>query len=235
LIPEGRLPPPQDAPLDDALVAREIARAQRIVEGAAFDIRKRLWRYSALVEDQRRAIQSWRLAVLHGEAEGSGGALEHLSARLEPEEARRLEKRLTLLAIDQAWSDHLGLARRIRDNIHVVSVAGKEPLAEFTREVGAAFADLHGLVEEALAARAQALEVTEAGIDWRQAGLLGPTSTWTYLVNDDPFGENALRGLFNRRTIAMASAAFVPPLLLVWGLVQRLRDWKRKRLANAGA
>jgi preprotein translocase subunit SecA len=257
LIPEDRLPAPRPEAIGDPLVAHEIARAQRIIEGASFDIRKRLWRYSRLIEDQRRAIHSWRRAVLtdegggeaeaseeddDDETEGAAGVLEEragerwaeLVARLGAEECRRLERRLTLLAIDRVWSDHLALARRIRDNIHVVSFAGKEPLAEYTREVGQAFADLRDLVDDEMVARFQAVEVTEDGIDWGQAGLLGPTSTWTYLIHDDPFGQNAMLGFLNRRTTAMAGAAFVAPLLVLWGLVLHYKKrLKRSAISSA--
>ncbi|HEY8202132.1 MAG TPA: hypothetical protein VII47_12360, partial [Actinomycetota bacterium] len=150
-------------------------------------------------------------------------------------EGRRLERRLTLLAIDQVWSDHLGLARRIRDTIHVVGFVGKDPLAEFTREVGEAFADLHDLVDEEVAARFEALEVGEDGIDWGQAGLLGPTSTWTYLINDDPFGQNALRTFFNRPTMAITAAVFVAPLLALWGLLLRIKKWRQKHAEEPAA
>ena len=51
------------------VVAREIDRAQRIVEGQNFDIRRTLWKYSALVDDQRRILYRWRHDLLHGEAE----------------------------------------------------------------------------------------------------------------------------------------------------------------------
>jgi preprotein translocase subunit SecA len=220
LIPEERLPAPQEAALEDPFVAGEIARAQRIIEGVSFDIRRRLWRYSRLVEEQRQSIQEWRHELLFEDVEGEG---------------QRLERRLTLLAIDQVWSDHLGLARRVRDNIHVVGFVGKEPLAEFTREIGDAFADIHGLVDEEVAARLEALEVTPDGIDWGQAGLLGPTSTWTYLINDDPFGSNAMRTFFNKRTPAIAAAAMVPPLVVLWGLVERWKNRKARREQESAA
>ena len=46
--------------------AREIARAQRIIEGQNFEIRKTLWRYASVVEDQRREVMAARQALLHG-------------------------------------------------------------------------------------------------------------------------------------------------------------------------
>ena len=60
LIPEKHRPSAGRTAVDDPIVAREIARAQRIVEGQNFEIRRTLWKYSALVEEQRRIV--YRLA-----------------------------------------------------------------------------------------------------------------------------------------------------------------------------
>ena len=38
-------------------------------------------------------------------------------------------------------------------------------------------------------------EITAAGIDLDKEGLRGPSSTWTYLINDNPFGD-VLQRLF---------------------------------------
>ena len=69
LIPAGHRPTPQSGPVEDPIVSREIARAQRIVEGQNFEIRRTLWKYSALVEEQRRIVSDWRQALLAGEAD----------------------------------------------------------------------------------------------------------------------------------------------------------------------
>ena len=50
-------------------MSREIARAQRIVEGQNFEIRRTLWKYSALVEEQRRIVYDWRQSLLADEAD----------------------------------------------------------------------------------------------------------------------------------------------------------------------
>ena len=60
LIPEKHRPSPGMTAVEDPIVAREIARAQRIVEGQNFEIRRTLWKYSALVEEQRRLVTDWR-------------------------------------------------------------------------------------------------------------------------------------------------------------------------------
>ena len=64
LIPASHRPVRQAGPIGDPIVAREIARAQRIVDGQNFEIRRTLWKYSALVEDQRRIVYDWRESLL---------------------------------------------------------------------------------------------------------------------------------------------------------------------------
>jgi preprotein translocase subunit SecA len=80
LIGKRHRPAPQDNPVNDPVVRREIARAQRIIEGQNFEIRKTLWRYSALLDEQRRSIYQWRRSLLYDEVEPvacAAGAPEH--------------------------------------------------------------------------------------------------------------------------------------------------------------
>ncbi len=69
LIPRTRRPARQDGPVADPIVAREIARAQRIIEGQNFEIRRTLWRYSAMVEEQRAQMYARREELLHDVSE----------------------------------------------------------------------------------------------------------------------------------------------------------------------
>lgn len=240
LIPARHLPPPQDEPIDDRVVSHEIARAQRIIEGTSFDIRQRLLRYSRLVDEQRRSVQGWREAVRDGAdplgllAEACPAGWEALLARFGTARAHRLERRLTLLAIDRCWSDYLAYVTEVRDSIHVVNLVGKDPLTEFSREVGAAFARLEDRVAEEVVARFEVLSLSGEDIDWEQAALLGPSSTWTYLVNDDPFGASPLRDLLNRPALSFAVAAnvFLALLLAIWALLLRWSRWRTRRRAR---
>ena len=43
--------------------------AQRIIEGQNFDIRRTLWTYSALVEQQREIVYDWRRTLLTDDGE----------------------------------------------------------------------------------------------------------------------------------------------------------------------
>ena len=46
----------------DPAVTRVIGRAQRTIEAQTFEIRRTLWRYASLIENQRKAVQRRRQA-----------------------------------------------------------------------------------------------------------------------------------------------------------------------------
>jgi hypothetical protein len=68
------------------------------------------------------------------------------------------------------------------------------------------------------------------GVDLERLGIRGP-STWTYLVNDDPFRDQIGMLLTGpgRTSVAIYAAAVMMPLLLVWGLLDRLLRRRPKR------
>jgi len=233
LISARSLPDEQQGPVDSPVLGLEIARAQRIIEGQTFDMRRRLWEFSAVIESQRQLLQDRRRRILLGEMRP--GLLEQrcperwqeVTARHGCEFAEAVERRLTLLMIDRYWSDHLAELVRIRDGIHVVGYVGKDPAAEFCREGGEVFADLQGEIDDEVVSVFESLEIGPDGVDWAGQGLTGPSSTWTYLVSDTPFGGNAMRGLANRAGFAAIGAIVAAPVVFLWGLVLH---WKRRRL-----
>jgi preprotein translocase subunit SecA len=221
-----------DRPLDSAVVRREVARAQRIAEGESFDIRRRLYRFSEMVEGQRRYIADWRQSVLDGSSEldllrrRSPERFSALAAEVGLETLDSVERRLTLLTLDRAWSQYLADLQALRDEVHLVTLDGRDPLAEFTRTAIASFERLVENVEDGVVAAFASLAITRDGVDWDAAGLRGPSSTWTYLVSDQVFGPNVLRGLANRASIGLWGTLLLGPLLLAWGTYLH---WKRRR------
>lgn len=149
------------------------------------------------------------------------------------------ERVLTIAALDGAWREHLAIIADLREGIHLVALGGLEPLAHFTSEAIAAFARLEASVEdtvlqalERLASDTEAEGQAHDGVGKplaQRAGLdlKGPSSTWTYLVTDDPF-RNHIGMLLTgpgRTTIAIYAASLTWPLLLLWGIVDRW--WRR--------
>ena len=231
LVTARHLPERQDAPVESALLRAEIARAQRIVEDEGYRTRRTLHAYSEIAERQRLAIRRWRSAVLAGEAEPRILAERRPERRaaLRPEVGEAVlaavERRLTLLAIDRCWSDHLGELRELREDSVLLAFAGRYPLAEFHRQAGESFHALEERIEDEVARDFDRVEVTKDGVDWERAGLRGPSATWTYLVGENPFGASGLLSPEGR--VGMVAAAFgMPWLVLLHGAAVL---WERRR------
>jgi|GEM_PF-81428 len=146
-----------------------------------------------------------------------------------------LVRRVRLSHIDRAWADHLARLADIREGIHLVSLGGREPADEFMK----AATDAFDAVEDGIAAEAQAhlasLVAREGPVDLDAEGLKGPSSTWTYLVNEDQFGWGM--GLIKGKNIGLAAgaAALYGPLFVFTLLLGRRRRKKaRKEKATSG-
>lgn len=202
----------RDDAVDNPVLRREIARAQRITEGQDREIRKTLWKYASALEGQRREVMDLRRAILNGE-----------------EVSDEAERIVTLLVIDRAWRGHLALAADLREGIHLVALGGQEPLAHFTTELTLAFRRLEDEIDRAVLEALHDVRADGGRIDLDRLGLKGPSSTWTYVINDDPFRNQIVTMLTGpgRATIAIYAAAVMMPLLVLWGSVDR---WRRKRI-----
>jgi preprotein translocase subunit SecA len=67
-----------------------------------------------------------------------------------------------------------------------------------------------------------ALDITPGGVGLEGLRLRGPSSTWTYLINDDPFTDGLAATMMSGRNIGFAaSAALIGPLLILWALSRR--------------
>ncbi|HET9875630.1 MAG TPA: accessory Sec system translocase SecA2 [Mycobacterium sp.] len=190
---DGRIISPKAAGLLD--------HAQRIAEGKLLDIHANTWRYNQLIAQQRAIIVERRNSLL-----ATATAREEL-AELAPERYRelietlgedKLEKicRLIMLYhLDRGWADHLAFLADIRESIHLRALGRQNPLDEFHRMALDAFASL---AADAIEAAQQTFETSdrieqEPGIDLSK--LARPTSTWTYMVRDNPLADDTMDAL----------------------------------------
>ncbi len=218
--------------VDHPAVRREVARVQRIVEGQHGDLRKRLLSYWQILEHQRGELQGWRQEVLEGRDS------EMLLSKLSPtrwtqlcsaygeELLKEIERRITLVTIDRWWSDHIAEMQAVRDEVHLVQLGGKDPFTEFYRTAGAGFEALLERIDETIVEVFERIEVTAEGVDWDREGLRGPSSTWTYLINDNIFGNNTFLTLANRPGFGLWAMLLCWWILVPWALVIR---WRRRQ------
>ncbi len=232
LIPPKLVPKMQSAPIENPIVRREVARAQRIVEGQNREIRRTLWRYATPIEDQRRKVHVRRQALLTGGRpalwRSQPERYAELIAAVGEDEVIRTETAITLFHTDRLWSEHLGAIASLREGIHLVSLSGEDPLTVFQLQTAESFHHIQPAVDEAVLAALDHVVTRDGRLDLDEIGLEGPASTWTYIVNDDPFRNQLGRMLTapGHSTMAMAAAAMVGPLLILWGLIDK---YYRKR------
>jgi preprotein translocase subunit SecA len=186
---------PQDKPIDDPEVTAEIAHVQRVIEGQNLEIRKTLWQYSYVIDRQRHIVHTRRQDLLTGRATGSllheraPERYEQLLAQFGPAVLDKVERQITLFHIDRCWTEYLDYVAHIRAGIHLMTPADRSPLDEFHRTVGKAFQSLVESIDNSIVESFLSAEITADGIDMEKTGLKGPSSTWTYLINDHPFGD----------------------------------------------
>jgi preprotein translocase subunit SecA len=229
LIGSRFVPRAQEDPIDHPVLTREIARVQRIVEGENLEIRKTLCRYASIVEQQRRIVMDWRHGILTkldapGIWQRRPEARANLAERWGERAASTAERLATIAHIDRAWTDHLALVADVREGVHLVALGGRDPLQHFTTEITMAFGTLETRIEQAVLVELEHSLMVDGAPEFIGARMKGPSSTWTYLVTDDPF-KNQIGMMLTgpgRTTFAIGAAAVAMPLLILWGAIDRV-------------
>jgi preprotein translocase subunit SecA len=191
--------PPSPNTHTDGLVADPdvdyaVEHAQRVAEGVNFEIHRNTWRYHVVVEQQRQDLGAWREELLTTDAAAQlvrSGAPE-VAEDADPEQLERIARAIALHHLDRGWAEHLAHLAEVREGVHLRALGRLDPLDEFHRAAVPAFGELRTQIEERILT---AVAETEISADWQpaDANLLRPSSTWTYLVTDNPFGSDLER------------------------------------------
>ncbi|MGI5150540.1 accessory Sec system translocase SecA2 [Plantactinospora sp. CA-294935] len=187
--------PPSPRMNADGLVTDEqvdfaVEHAQRIAEGVNHEIHRNTWRYSVVIEQQRKALAERRERLLTTEV-----AAEMLTERF-PDRAKEMDEELlskvgrsiALYHLDRLWALHLAELSEVREGVHLRALGRLDPLDEFHRSAVPAF---NALVPEIETRTVETFEENEFDDDWEpgEGELARPSATWTYLVHDNPFGS----------------------------------------------
>jgi preprotein translocase subunit SecA len=206
--------PDADGRTLDARALETVAHAQRVAEGVSLELHRNTWRYNELINIQRQAVLDQRDRVLRTDAallalarqcpDRFAAVSEIASEEVLADAARQI----TLWHLDRAWTDHLGFLADVREGIHLRALGrGLNPLDEFHKESLREFSGLLERVEERSVETFETIPVTADGADLGAAGLKRPTATWTYLVQDNPFGTDIDRAM---RSVGRALRKLLP-------------------------
>ncbi len=181
--------------------AQLLEHAQRIAEGRLLDVHANTWRYNQLVAQQRAILVERRNTLLRTAtarqelAERSPERYEELAKEIDEERLEKICRQIMLYHLDRGWADHQAYLSDIRESIHLRALGRQNPLDEFHRLAVDAFASL---AADAIEAAQQTFETAnvvddEQGLDLSK--LARPTSTWTYMIHDNPLADDTMSGL----------------------------------------
>jgi len=181
--------------------AQMLEHAQRIAEGRLLDIHANTWRYNQLVAQQRAIISDRRDKLLRTTTardelrERSPERYEQLVDEVGEDKLEKICRLIMLYHLDRGWADHQAYLADVRESIHLRALARQNPLDEFHRMALDAFASL---AADAVEAAQQTFDTApsiedEPGVDLSK--LARPTSTWTYMVHDNPLADDTMSAL----------------------------------------
>ncbi|WP_405059877.1 accessory Sec system translocase SecA2 [Kribbella sp. NBC_01505] len=189
--------------LNDRKSVGMLDHAQRVADGANAELHRTTWQYHRLTGQQRSILLATREDVLTEDL-----AATELSERVKEkydelveehgeEKVKDAARRIALHHLDRKWTDHLAYLADLREGIHLRSLAGgivhMKPIDEFNKSAIASFDTLIADAWKDAAETFTEASITDAGLDEAASGVPRPTATWTYLVNDNPFGTEADR------------------------------------------
>jgi preprotein translocase subunit SecA len=219
----NNLPVRQENPVNDPIIRRELVRGQRIIEGYNSDLRKQLWKYSFIIEQQRRIIHQRRQDILLDKVPPKFLAREAperysaLAGRVGEKVLREVEKQITLYYLNKCWTEYLDNIAYERESIHLVVFGGKNPLDEFHKIAIETFAKMLDRIDSEIVRTFNVADINENGIELDKEGLKGPSSTWTYLINDSPDQFSNLQ-----LWLKAAATAISRPLFTVRSICRRI-------------
>ncbi len=111
-----------------------------------------------------------------------------------------------------------------------MSVTRLDPLVEFQKRIIEAYDDHRKDLDAEIVATFERVAVGPEGIDLDGEGLKAPSSTWTYLISDDPFRDQIFARLGG--TNMGIGIVFNLPIVLAWWLYMKWR--KNKRGSSSG-
>jgi preprotein translocase subunit SecA len=179
-----------DGLLTDAAADFAVAHAQRISEGVNFEIHRNTWRYSVVIEQQRKALAERRERLLTSEV-AALMLMEKFPEKCEEIDDDTLSaaaRSIALYHLDRLWAEHLAEMSEVREGVHLRALGRLDPLDEFHRSAVPAFTELMPEIERRTIASFEETDFSE-GWEPERSQVQRPSATWTYLVHDTPFGS----------------------------------------------
>ncbi len=218
--------------INDPVIKKEIERVQRVIEGQNLEIKKTLYKYTILLEQQRKIIFEKRNNILREnsfiELFMTRSPIQFKALAEKVGESRLIEicRRLFLIQIDMSWSQYLAVIADIKEGIHLLRLGGQDPLFKFHSQSIELFDQMKNELDSSTIQSFNKLNITNGDIDLSDIGLKAPSSTWTYLINDNPFENMLGLKLVGNLGLSIGAGAY-GFLFIFYSIWKKLNDRKK--------
>lgn len=191
--------------IDANRIQQFVEHCQRVTEGQLLEIHSQTWKYNKLLADHRDILDERRAALLDTDVAWRELAERHPQRAAEldhlPEDIKvQAAREIMLFHLDDEWSEHLAMMDDVRESIHLRAIARETPIDEYHRIAVREFKDLANRAVDKAVETFETVDIDEAGAHLADAGWKRPSSTWTYMVSDNPLagsGNSVLSGIGN--------------------------------------
>jgi preprotein translocase subunit SecA len=145
---------PEDVPIENSFIGRQLESAQAKIEGFHFDARKQTLEYDDVLNHQRQSIYSRRQKMMRSEKEEVKKILDDIAeeiSALEPGKKAKeivqakkdkmgdatfyeMVRRIALYATDVLWMEHLEAMDYLRSSVNLRAYGQREPIVEYKKE-----------------------------------------------------------------------------------------------------
>jgi len=172
----GRFGIPEDYPIENRFVGKQLEGAQTKIEGFHFDSRKNTLEYDDVMNHQRQSIYERRQKMMRAEKEEIEKLLETiLENREEKEKLEQIIKekrekigekafletvrRIALYTTDTLWMEHLEAMDYLRSSVNLRAYGQREPIVEYKKEGLMMFREMEEVFKEQVLSLIQTINV----------------------------------------------------------------------------
>jgi len=193
----GRFGIPEDHPIENRFISKQLETAQAKIEGFHFDARKHTLEYDDVMNHQRQAIYERRQQMLFSKKEEIEKILDEVTATrqaLEPEldvgkivnEKREklgddaffeTVRRIALYTTDTLWMEHLEAMDYLRSSVNLRAYGQREPIVEYKKEGLAMFREMEEAFKEQVFSLVSSINIEGAERSRKEPDNNGPRQT----------------------------------------------------------
>lgn len=159
----GRFGIPEDQPIENRFIGKQLESAQAKIEGFHFDSRKHTLEYDDVMNHQRKIIYERRQKMMRSDQEEVRKLLQVLGEERGEEAEKIIEekktklgeeafletvRRIALYTNDILWMQHLEAMDYLRSSVNLRAYGQREPIVEYKKEGLKMFKEMEELFKE---------------------------------------------------------------------------------------